>query len=391
MKLVQVSDKKSTAAFFDVPQAIYATDKNYIPPIQQDIEKIFDPTKNKLYKLGAEAERWVLFNENNRPIGRIAAFINPKTVNSAEHAVGGMGFFECIDNDAAATLLMNTSKEWLIQRGMKGMDGPVNFGERDQFWGLLTDNFTGKPSYGMNYNPAYYQRFFENFGFKIYFKQLVFWRDLRVPPQDVFVKKAELISGDPKFSVRGMRGVSQEHIASYFLEVYNSAWGGHEGFKNMRIEQARSIIKSMKVIMDPDILIFAFMDDKPIGFYLSIPELNEFFVHVNGNLNWWGKLKFMYHLKFKKRHTMLGIVFGVSKAYQGKGVESALIKYCGEVVVPMGRYKDTILTWIGDFNPRMLKVIEHLDTELFRTLTTYRVYFDDSIPFERHPILGERK
>ena len=391
MKLVQVSDKKSTAAFFDVPQAIYATDKNYIPPIQQDIEKIFNPTKNKLYKLDAEAERWVLFNENNRPIGRVAAFINPKTVNSGEHAVGGMGFFECIDNDAAATLLMNTSKEWLIQRGMKGMDGPVNFGERDQFWGLLTDNFTGKPSYGMNYNPAYYQRFFENFGFKIYFKQLVFWRDLRVPPQDVFVKKAELISGDPKFSVRGMRGVSQEHIASYFLEVYNSAWGGHEGFKNMRIEQARGIIKSMKVIMDPDILIFAFMDDKPIGFYLSIPELNEFFVHVNGNLNWWGKLKFMYHLKFKKRHTMLGIVFGVSKAYQGKGVESALIKYCGEVVVPMGRYKDTILTWIGDFNPRMLKVIEHLDTELFRTLTTYRVYFDDSIPFERHPILGERK
>ncbi len=391
MKLVQVSDKKSAAAFFDVPRAIYATDKNYIPPIQQDIEKIFDPTKNKLYKLGAEAERWVLFNENNRPIGRVAAFINPKTVNSGEHAVGGMGFFECIDNDAAAALLMNTSKEWLIQRGMKGMDGPVNFGERDQFWGLLTDNFTGKPSYGMNYNPAYYQRFFENFGFKIYFKQLVFWRDLRVPPQDVFVKKAELISGDPKFSVRGMRGVSQEQIASYFLEVYNSAWGGHEGFKNMRIEQARSIIKSMKVIMDPDILIFAFMDDKPIGFYLSIPELNEFFVHVNGNLNWWGKLKFMYHLKFKKRHTMLGIVFGVSKAYQGKGVESALIKYCGEVVVPMGRYKDTILTWIGDFNPRMLKVIEHLDTELFRTLTTYRVFFDDSIPFERHPVLGERK
>jgi GNAT superfamily N-acetyltransferase len=391
MKLVQVSDKKSAAAFFDVPRAIYATDKNYIPPIQQDIEKIFNPTKNKLYKLGAEAERWVLFNENNRPIGRVAAFINPKTVNSGEHAVGGMGFFECIDNDAAATLLMNTSKEWLIQRGMKGMDGPVNFGERDQFWGLLTDNFTGKPSYGMNYNPAYYQRFFENFGFKIYFKQLVFWRDLRVPPQDVFVKKAELISGDPKFSVRGMRGVSQEHIASYFLEVYNSAWGGHEGFKNMRIEQARGIIKSMKVIMDPDILIFAFMDDTPIGFYLSIPELNEFFVHVNGNLNWWGKLKFMYHLKFKKRHTMLGIVFGVSKAYQGKGVESALIKYCGEVVVPMGRYKDTILTWIGDFNPRMLKVIEHLDTELFRTLTTYRVFFDDSIPFERHPVLGERK
>jgi hypothetical protein len=286
---------------------------------------------------------------------------------------------------------MDACKEWLVNEGMQGMDGPINFGERDQFWGLLTENFTGKPSYGLNYNPPYYQKFIEQYGFREYFKQLVFWRDLQIPAQDIFVKKADIVSSNSEFSVKGMRGVSHETIASYFLEVYNSAWGGHEGFKSMRMEQARSIIKSMKVIMDPDILIFAFMGEKPIGFYLSIPELNEFFVHVNGNLNWWGKLKFMYHLKFKKRHTMLGIVFGVSKEYQGKGVEGAMIKYCGEVVVPMGRYKDTILTWIGDFNPRMLKVIGNLGTELYRTLTTYRLYFDSSIPFERHPVLGEKK
>lgn len=391
MKLVQVSDKKTNDAFFSVTRLIYAQDKNYIPHIRQDIEKVFDPKKNKLFKLGGKCERWVLYNEKDEAIGRVAAFVNPKTVNAGMHPVGGMGFFECIDNQDAANMLMNACKEWLMNQGMLGMDGPINFGERDQFWGLLTENFTGKPSYGLNYNPPYYQKFFEQYAFREYFKQLVFWRDLQIPAQEIFVKKADIVSSNPEFSVKGMRGISHEKIASYFLEVYNSAWGGHEGFKSMRMEQARSIIKSMKVIMDPDILIFAFMGEKPIGFYLSIPELNEFFVHVNGNLNWWGKLKFMYHLKLKKRHTMLGIVFGVSKEYQGKGVEGAMIKYCGEVVVPMGRYKDTILTWIGDFNPRMLKVIGNLGTVLYRTLTTYRLYFDSSIPFERHPILGERK
>lgn len=391
MKLVQVSDKNTQDAFFGVPALIYANDKNYIPHIRQDIEKIFDSEKNKLFKLGGRCMRWILIDRQHQVIGRVAAFVNPKTVSSGKYPVGGMGFFECINNDDAAFMLIDACKNWLIEQGMQGMDGPVNFGERDQFWGLLTENFSGKPSYGLNYNPPYYKLFFEHYGFREYFKQLVFWRDLNVPAQDVFVKKAGMVSSKPEFSVRGMRGVSHEKIAAYFLEVYNSAWGGHEGFKSMRMEQARSIINSMKVIMDPDILIFAFMGDKPIGFYLSIPELNEFFVHVNGNLNWWGKLKFMYHLKFKKRHTMLGIVFGVSKDFQGMGVEGAMIKYCGEVVVPMGRYKDTILTWIGDFNPRMLKVIGNLGTELFRTLTTYRIYFDSSIPFERHPVIGERK
>jgi GNAT superfamily N-acetyltransferase len=185
-----------------------------------------------------------------------------------------------------------------------------------------------------------------------------------------------------------MKGVKPDKISEYFLEVYNSAWGGHEGFKNMRLEQAKAIINSMKVIMDKDILIFAFYEDKPIGFYINIPELNEFFKHVNGNLNWIGKLKFLYYLKFGKRKTMLGIVFGVSREYQGRGVEGAMISFAGDYVVPMKRYEDTILTWIGDFNPKMLRVIENLGTVLHRTLVTYRILFDKNLEFERHPILG---
>ena len=391
MQLIEVRDKKTENAFIKVYELIYSDDKNYIPHLRQDIEKIFDTAKNKLFRQGGDAIRWILNDDNGKTIGRVAAFIHPKTSKTGKHKVGGMGFFECINNKEAASILLNASKDWLIQKGMDGMDGPINFGEKDQFWGLLTENFTAPPSYGMNYNPPYYQKFFEEFGFQLYFNQLVFWRDLTIPAQEIFVKKAGIVSTDPSFRVTNMRGVKNEKIAEYFLEVYNSAWGIHEGFKEMRIEQARNIIKAMKVIMDRDILLFAFMGEKPIGFYLSIPELNEFFKHVNGNLNWWGKIKFLYHLKFSKRKTMLGIVFGVSKEYQGRGVEGALIKHCGDYVVPMGRYTETILTWIGDFNPRMLKVIENLGTVLYRTLTTYRIYFNLEIPFERHPILGGKK
>ena len=107
-------------------------------------------------------------------------------------------------------------------------------------------------------------------------------------------------------------------------------------------------------------------------------------------MNWWGKLKFMYYLKFGKRKTMLGIVFGVSRDYQGRGVEGAMISYAGDYVVPMNRYSETILTWIGDFNPKMLRVIENLGTILYRTLVTYRILFDNSLEFERHPILGAK-
>ena len=387
MELIEVNDKKTEELFLEVPKIIYKHDKNYIPHVKQDVQKVFDKKKNKLFKQKGEVKRWILMKDGAL-IGRVAAFINPKTAKTGAHQIGGMGFFECTNNQDAAFILFDTCKKWLLEKGIEGMDGPINFGEKDQFWGLLVQNFTSPNSYGMNYNPPYYKDFFENYGFKNYFNQYVYWRDLKLPAQEVFVKKAGMIGQDPQFKVRHMRGESVENITAYFLEVYNAAWGGIAGFKAMRMEQAKAIINAMKVIMDKDILLFAFLGDKPIGFYLSIPELNDFFKHLNGNMNWWGKLKFLMHLKLSKRKTMVGVVFGVSREYQGRGVESALIKYCEDYVVPLNRYTETILTWIGDFNPRMIKVIENLGTELYRTLITYRIYFNDSIPFERHPIIG---
>src|SRR6266487_2863594 len=56
---------------------------------------------------------------------------------------------------------------------MKGMDGPINFGERDRFWGLMVEGFA-EPTYLENYNPPWYRNFFEAYGFKTYFEQITF-------------------------------------------------------------------------------------------------------------------------------------------------------------------------------------------------------------------------
>jgi GNAT superfamily N-acetyltransferase len=112
---------------------------------------------------------------------------------------------------------------------------------------------------------------------------------------------------------------------------------------------------------------------------------------VNGNLNWWGKLKFVWHRKVHPATTMFGVIFGVVKDYQGKGVEGAMIKYAETDIAHKTPYLDTILGWIGDFNPKMLKVCENLGATNYRTYATYRYLFDRSLPFERAPIIGSDK
>ena len=101
---------------------------NYIQPLDKDVTDIFNPAKNKAFRFGKVA-RWLL-RENGRYIGRIAAFINKKYKNKGDDGpVGGIGFFDCIDNQQAANLLFDTAKQWLQLEGMVAMDGPINFGE----------------------------------------------------------------------------------------------------------------------------------------------------------------------------------------------------------------------------------------------------------------------
>ena len=123
------------------------------------------------------------------------------------------------------------------------------------------------------------------------------------------------------------RGKGLAETAEDFRVVYNNAWGGHHGFKKMGKAQAQKVMEALKPVIDKDIIVFAYHKKKPIGFYVNIPELNEIFKYVQGNLNLWGKLKFLYHKWKGTPKTMVGIVFGMEIAYHGVGVEGAIITW----------------------------------------------------------------
>ena len=132
MKLVTVCDERTTKDWMRLPWTIYRYDPNWIPHLKQDVEKVFDPDRNKLLTDG-QAERWVLYDDQGTVLGRIAAFINPKTAHTEAQPTGGMGFFECTDDQQAANMLLDAARDWLKERGMEAMDGPINLGDRNMF------------------------------------------------------------------------------------------------------------------------------------------------------------------------------------------------------------------------------------------------------------------
>jgi len=391
MQLIEIKTKQQETDWILFPVKLYTNDTNYIRPIDQEVRDVFDPNKNGLYKSKESAAIRYLLRKEGKTIGRIAVFVNGKTLKTEKQPTGGCGFFDCINDQKAADLLFDTAKNWLQQRGMEAMDGPINFGERDKNWGVLINGFT-EQNYGMFYNAPYYQKLYENYGFQLYFKQFTYGRGSEKSNDfdPAFYNRAKRALSNPHLSFRHLTKKELHLAPHYFHEIYNKAWGGHAGVKPMSIRQCELMFKKIKPIADIRLLYFGFYKEKPISFYISIPEINQLFKHVNGKMNLLGKMKFMYHKWTGSCTKMLGLVFGVIPEWQGKGVESAMVVAFSDLAwVKSLPYTSVEMNWMGDFNPQMLRVCEQLGAKVVKTHATYRYLFDRNKNFERYPILGK--
>jgi hypothetical protein len=387
MQLVEVTDITLAKKFLEVNPLMQKGNVAYIRPLDKDINEVFDKEKNKTFRNG-ECIRWILQDEKGDLIGRIAAFTNKKYKNKGDEVpVGGMGFFDCINDQNAANLLLDTAKNWLINKGMQAMDGPINFGERDRWWGLVVEGFQS-PYYCMNYNPSYYKALLENYGFQLFFKQICFGLDPKKPLREKVYQRHALVEKDPLFSARHIKKNELEKYAADFTTIYNKAWAGHGGLKELKLAQVITMFKKMKLVMDEKIIWFAYYKEDPIAMFVNLPDLNQWFKLLKGKFGLLQKLYFLWVKKTRPNKNFAGIVFGLVPEFHGKGVDSYIIVESAKIIQPQTAYTEYEMQWIGDFNPKMLNIAEQLgETFHSRELATYRYLFDRQAEFKRHPIL----
>ena len=382
--LTEVSDKKSTRSFLEFPARLYHDDPRWSRPLDRDIEKIFDPGKNKKFRQG-DAIRWILFDSKNNVVGRVAAFFDRQTANKNTQPTGGMGFFDCINDTEAAFVLFDACKEWLITQGMEAMDGPVNFGERDSFWGCLADGFY-EPLYNMPYNFPYYNDLFEAYGFQNYFNQYTYHRTFEnegLSPE--IHEKARRLAENPDYRFELFDKAKTEKIAEDFMIIFNAAWARFPGIPKITKKHSLALLNQMKPIMDNRLVHIAYYKEEPIGFFIMMQDISQITKRFNGKLNLVYKLMLLYRLRYNKKvNRIIGRLFGVVPEHQGKGVEGGLVmNFARQAAKPGFQYTDLELNWIGDFNPTMMKVCEQIGSKIYKTHITYRYLFDRNAPFER--------
>jgi len=382
MQVVKVSDKKTIKYFHNLPKEIYRNDSNWVCPLREEIEQIFDPQKNKLFEQG-DAQRWIVI-KGKKPVGRIAAFYSKKESEKWEQPTGGIGFFECIDDIETATFLFDTAKNWLQSNGMEAMDGPGNFGENFYHTGLLVDGFVAQ-GYGMPYHKSYYKDLWEIFGFKLFFKQFSYHFDLKAEFPERFWKVADRVVNTSDVECRHFRFDEKEKFIKDVVDIYNETWESfREESSSLTYDDVYAAFMDAKDIIEEELIWFVYKNGEPACFMVMIPDANQILIHLNGELNFWSKLKFLYHKKRKTINRTRSFVMGIKPKFQRLGLESAMFWNLKPVFEKLDHYMEVELSWSGDFNPRVLSLYEAVGAKRKKTHHTYRYLFDREKPFIRY-------
>ncbi|TNE80518.1 MAG: GNAT family N-acetyltransferase [Bacteroidetes bacterium] len=363
MEAQEITDFNGQKQFLAVANILYRGDPNWIAPLEGEVLHLLNQEQNKWLAKGS-VKLWVLKDAEKGLIGRVAAFY------SGRDKLGRIGFFECIHNQDAANLLFDTAVTWLQEQGLDLIEAPVQPGSREAYWGLLIDGFS-RPAFQDVYNPPYYQSLFEAYGFrKDYDQETALIRAEWFKAERLSVIADHAIAKHHYRSV-GFTWKNRAKLAKDLCRVYNLAWQVHEHFQELGEAEVLELMQAMKPLMVPELIRMAYQGDEPIGFFVSLRDLNQYLRGMKGKQGLWFKLRLAMKLKFGVNRRMRAILFGVVPEHQNRGVESVMIYDYFRAAQKMKGLDELELSWVGDFNPRMLRLLEGIGARPYKRHRTF--------------------
>lgn len=363
--ILPVHDQRRLRQFIDVPYHLYRGNPYWVPPLRFAQRQLFNKHKHP-FQAHAEMQCFVAL-QNQRPVGRIAAIVDPNFNAFHHEQAGAFGFFESIDSQEVAAALLHAARQWLRKRGVHVMRGPLNPSTNYEC-GLLVDGFDSNPRIMMSYNFPFYEELIETTGLHKA-KDLYAYHGL---PSHMSAERAERaaqrILKSSGVRIRPVRLEAFEREVELLWGVYNAAWSRNWGFVPMTKAEFFFSARDMKPIIIPQFVLIGEADDRAIGFALALPDINQALQHVAGRLFPFGLLKILYYKRFIKNLRLMAV--GIIEEFRIAGVGAA---FYAELIrqTRLLNYEDCEYSWVLEDNTVMLHTMERLGATRYKT---YRIY-----------------
>jgi GNAT superfamily N-acetyltransferase len=359
-----VTSRSDLRAFLRLPWRVYRDDPHWVPPLLVEQRKLLNRRRHPFHR-HADVE-YFLARRGERVVGRIAAIVNHRHIEFHGEAVGFFGFFECEDDPSAARALLSSVEDWLAQRGMRAMRGPMSFSTNEEC-GLLIDGFDTSPMIMTTHNPPYYERLLEGAGLRRVMDLFAYLlSEIRAPER--------LLSGVSRLGRRAGATVRPIRLKELPLEIeriraiYNSAWERNWGFVPLTENEIRFLAKQLRPVVNPNLCAIAEFGGEPVGFALGLPDYNQALRHANGRLFPFGLLRILWH----RRHIDAArvLTLGIKPGHRHKGLDALLILHLWREGVRSGQPKGEC-SWILEDNWDMRRGLERIGAKVYKT---HRVY-----------------
>jgi len=309
-----------------------------------------------------------LARKGEKIVGRIAGIIDRHYVEYHQENTGFFGFYESMDDIGMTEALLSKVRDWLKERGMEKMAGPMNPSTNDEC-GLLIDGFDASPCLMMPYNPRYYPPLLEGCGLKKAMDLYAYRLEQSSFLLDRLVRITErVLKRDPQLRVRPIDLPHFDQELKIVKELYNEVWSRNWGFAPLTEAEIDDLAKNLRPLVVPDLILFAYIGEEPIGFSVSLPDFNVVLKHLNGKIGLLGGLKFLYYSR--RIHTIRVMLLGVKQAFQKKGVEGLLYAETFKRGIRKG-YTGAECSWVLEGNLLMQHGLEAMGGKRYKT---YRIY-----------------
>lgn len=339
VKIDNLKNKEDMKQFLKLPWKIYKDNPYWIPPLLSEVKNTLDTKKNPFWE---HAKREIfLAKKNDEVVGRIVATIDDNHNNFHQEKTGFFGFFECVNDFEVARLLWDKSKNWLKINKMNIMRGPASPSLNDEC-GFLLEGFDKPPTIMMPYTPPYYLELAEKYGFKKAKDLYALLKKTEDGIPERIKKIVKRIKKKTKVRIRHFDMKNYKRDIQFLKDIYNSAWEKNWGFVPMTDKEIDLAAKKFKQFAEPELNLFAEIDNKPVGVSVTIPDINQVLKKLNGKLGLIGILKFLYYKK--KIDGTRSLIGGVKKEYRNTGIIAVLYYETAMNAVRLG-YKWGELGW----------------------------------------------
>jgi GNAT superfamily N-acetyltransferase len=367
------------SAFVDVPWRLYRGDPHWTPPLRADLlgsrllglHGLLTPAHP--YHRDAEVTHFVAWRGDDA-VGRVSAAVNHRYNDYHGERIGFFGFFESVDDDAVASALLDKAREWVSARGMTVFRGPGEYSTAThERMGVLIEGFEYPPVVELTHNPPYYGPLLERYGLGKAIDYYAYHLDATKPAPKRVGALADRVRQRQDVTVRPVVLSRLREEVALVIEIYNDAWSQNWGFLPITDEEAAALADTLKPIVDPGLIRFAYVDGEPAAVLGAFPDP---YCALRPRWRWYGDSDAirLARLMLTRRHLPRArlMFFGIRPPFRKQGLDALLY----DDVFSYGRgkgYKECDISLLLETNHLILKASESMGAHRYKTWRIYEM------------------